>query len=88
MEGRILIKISKQNCEPCKRVETICTELKEDFEGFRYIELDYDMDDVSKYNVKKVPLFVLIENERELDRIESSNPETIYLWFSKLMMIF
>jgi len=88
MESRVLIKISKENCEPCKKVETICSELKENFEGFRYIELDYDKDDVSKYNVKRVPLFILMDNERELDRIESSNPGTIYSWFSKFMMIF
>lgn len=88
---KTLIYVSKKGCVPCTKVSTVGQALEEDFgDSFVLNKLDYDenKDAVASLQVDKVPLFILTEDSGEISRIQSSNPETVYQWFSKNMMIF
>jgi thioredoxin-like negative regulator of GroEL len=58
-------------CQPCKRTRPIVEELNRDQSeaGFQIIDVDDNAELVKSFDIKSIPTFILIENEREIGRI-------------------
>lgn len=63
-----LIRISAIWCPACIIMRPKIEEIIKKY-NFESIELDYDIDDVLKYNVDILPVFILEDNNKELVRI-------------------
>ena len=65
-----LIRISSSWCTSCIITYPIWNELKEKYPNFEYEELDYDMNDISNYNVGEILPVIIIQNDnKEIARI-------------------
>jgi thioredoxin 1 len=56
-------------CQPCKKVKPIVEDLKKEGFQFQIIDADYEQLLVKRFQVKSIPTFILIENEKEINRI-------------------
>lgn len=65
-----LIRISSAWCTSCIITYPIWNEIKEKYSNIEYEELDYDMNDVSNYNVGEIlPVIILEKDNKEIARI-------------------
>lgn len=66
-----LIRISTIWCTSCIVTFKAWNEIKEEYPDFKYEELDYDTDDIKKYNIGTIiPVIVILdENDQEITRI-------------------
>ena len=58
-------------CQPCKRTRPIVEELNREqtVAIFRIIDVDDTFELARKFEVKSVPTFILIDDQKEIDRI-------------------
>jgi len=56
-------------CGPCKKTRPIVEDLKKEGFQFQIIDADYEQLLVKRFQVKSIPTFILIENEKEIDRM-------------------
>lgn len=56
-------------CGPCKKVKPIVEDMKKEGFQFQIIDADYEQLLVKRFEVKSVPTFILIEDNKEVDRI-------------------
>ena len=60
-------------CSPCKRVRPIAEELDRDgIIKFQYIDADDNGDLCRKFEIKAVPTFILMEDGKEIRRINGA----------------
>lgn len=65
-----LIRISSMWCTSCIITYPIWNEIKTKYQNIEYKELDYDMDDVSNYNIGEIlPVIIIEKNNNEVTRI-------------------
>lgn len=65
-----IIKISSFACPSCIIMNKVINKLKEKYEKLIITELDYDFDDVEKYNVGKIlPVNIILKDGVEISRI-------------------
>lgn len=65
-----LIRISAIWCTSCILTYKYFNEIKEKYPFLEYEELDYDIDDIEKYNVGNIlPVLILMRDDKELTRI-------------------
>jgi len=65
-------------CGPCKMMEPIFEELKEEYEGkveFESIDVEEKGSLASKYQVMSIPTFVILEDGEEVDRRLGAMPK-------------
>jgi thiol-disulfide isomerase/thioredoxin len=56
-------------CGPCKKTRPVVEDLKKEGFQFQIIDADYEQLLVKRFQVKSIPTFILIENEKEINRI-------------------
>ena len=65
-----LVRISSSWCVSCIVMNKIWRELQEKYPEYEYIEYDYDIDDVSEYNVGNIlPVIIIYKENKEIKRI-------------------
>ncbi len=65
-----LVRISSSWCVSCIVMNKIWRELQEKYPEYEYIEYDYDIDDVSEYNVGNIlPVIIIYKDNKEIKRI-------------------
>jgi thioredoxin 1 len=71
---RTIYYFTAEWCQPCKKTRPIVEELNRDqmVAGFQIIDVDYNPDLVSAFNVKSVPTFIRFDNGIENARITGS----------------
>jgi thioredoxin 1 len=70
---RHILYFTAEWCNPCKRVRPIAEELDRDnVIKFQFIDADDNADLCRKFEIKAVPTFVLIENGKEVRRINGA----------------
>jgi thioredoxin 1 len=70
---RHILYFTAEWCNPCKRVRPIAEELDRDnVIKFQFIDADDNVDLCRKFEIKAVPTFVLIENGKEVRRINGA----------------
>lgn len=64
-----IIKINSLGCPSCILMNSVFNKLKDKY-SFEVEELDYDFDDIDKYNIGKIlPVFIFYENDIEINRL-------------------
>ena len=64
-----IIKISAIWCSSCIIMKSRFNEIIKD-KNIELISLDYDMDDIKKYNVGEIlPVYIKMVNDKEVDRL-------------------
>ena len=60
-------------CNPCKRTKPIAEELDRDgIIKFQFIDADENADLCKKFEIKAIPTFVLIEDGKEINRMNGA----------------
>ena len=63
-------------CQPCKMVGPVVDKLKEEGYNIKKIDIEVDRDSVDKYGVMSIPTFILVENDKEVERFTGVQTET------------
>lgn len=66
-------------CSPCKAMEPIFEEVKEEYKGkveFKAIDVDQNNERAREYGVMSIPTYIIINDEKEVDRIIGARPKS------------
>ena len=70
---RHILYFTAEWCNPCKRVRPIAEELDRDnVIKFQFIDADDNNDLCRKFDIKSIPTFILIEDGKEVRRINGA----------------
>lgn len=65
-----LIRISAIWCTSCILTYNDFKQIKEEYPNLEYEELDYDIDDIEKYDPKDIlPVIIILKDNKEVARI-------------------
>jgi len=65
-----LLRISAVWCTSCILTTSDFNKIKENYKNLEYEELDYDTDDIEKYNVgDTLPVIIIFKDNKEVDRV-------------------
>ena len=65
-----IVRISAIWCTSCILTTKDFNQLKEKYSDFEYVELDYDTDDIDKYNPGDIlPVIIVFKDNKEVGRI-------------------
>jgi thioredoxin 1 len=70
LEDCTILDFSAEWCPPCRRLKPIIEELKEEYKGinFHQVDIDKERDLAEEFNIEVVPTLVFIFKEKELNR--------------------
>ena len=64
-----IVKISSLGCPSCIIMNKVFNKIKEEY-SFELEELDYDFDDIKKYNAgNKMPVYIFYDGDHEIGRL-------------------
>lgn len=64
-----VIKINSLGCPSCIIMNNVFNKIKNEY-SFEFEELDFDFDDIEKYNVGKIlPVFIFMKDDKEINRL-------------------
>lgn len=70
------VRISSTWCVSCIIMNKLWKKLKDTYNDFEYVELDYDMDDIDEYNVGEIlPVVIIYKDDIEVKRIIGEKSE-------------
>ncbi len=70
-----VVKISSLGCPSCIIMNKVFNRIKEKY-SFDLEELDYDFDDIEKYNAGKImPVFIFYKDNKEIGRLCGEHKE-------------
>ncbi|RJR26908.1 thioredoxin [candidate division WWE3 bacterium] len=67
-------------CGPCKIMEPIFEELEKEYQGkvtFKRVDVETDADSAGRFNVLSIPTFVILKEDKEIDRKVGAMPKEI-----------
>jgi len=71
-------------CGPCKVMSPIFEEIEKDYVGqieFQKVDVESESDLASKFGVMSIPTFVLVKDDKEIDRKVGAMPkEMLKMW--------
>jgi thioredoxin-like negative regulator of GroEL len=69
-------------CNPCQRTRPIAEELKsEGVIDFTFIDADSELELVQKFGIKSIPTYILLEDGREVKRMNGAKTREQFLEF-------
>ena len=69
-------------CNPCQRTKPIAEELKRDgVIDFQFIDADSEMELVKRFEIKSIPTYILIEDGKEIKRMNGAKTRDQFLEF-------
>ena len=69
-------------CNPCQRTKPVAEELKRDgVIDFMFIDADSETDLVQKFDVKSIPTYILLEDGKEIKRMNGAKTKEQFLEF-------
>jgi len=69
-------------CNPCQRTKPIAEELKRDgLIDFQFIDADSEMQLIKKFEIKSIPTYILIEDGKEVKRMNGAKTRDQFLEF-------
>jgi thiol-disulfide isomerase/thioredoxin len=70
---RHLLYFTADWCHPCKRTRPVVEDLNRDgVIKVQFIDVDTEVDLVATYEIKSVPTFILIEDNKEIKRMNGA----------------
>jgi len=66
-----ILKFKALWCEPCKKLQPVLDNIKNEYQDWSVISIDIDKDIElrSRYNIKSVPTLVFLQDGKEVDRV-------------------
>lgn len=72
-------------CNPCQRTKPIAEELKRDgLVDFVFVDADTEVELLEKFGIKSVPTYILLEDGREVKRMNGAKTREDFLKFINL----
>ena len=69
-------------CNPCQRTRPITDELKrEGLVDFLYVDVDTELKLAEKFGIKSIPTYILIEDGKEIKRMNGAKTRQEFLDF-------
>jgi thiol-disulfide isomerase/thioredoxin len=69
-------------CNPCQRTRPVAEELKRDgVIDFMFIDADTELELLTKFGVKSIPTYILLEDGREVKRMNGAKTKQDFLDF-------
>jgi thiol-disulfide isomerase/thioredoxin len=69
-------------CNPCQRTRPIAEELQKDgFIDFIFVDADTEIELLEKFGIRSVPTYVLLEDGREVKRMNGAKTRQEFLDF-------
>jgi thiol-disulfide isomerase/thioredoxin len=69
-------------CNPCQRTRPVAEELKRDgLVDFIFVDADTEIELLEKFGIKSVPTYVLLEDGREVKRMNGAKTRQEFLDF-------
>lgn len=65
-------------CGPCIAMKPVFEEVEKQFEGkvtFKKVNVDSDPSEAQKYGIMSIPTFVIVKDEKEVDRRMGAMPK-------------
>ena len=79
---RHVLYFTAEWCHPCARTKPVAEELKRDgIIDFQFIDADSEMELVKRFEVKAIPTYVLIEDGKEIKRMNGAKTRAQFLEF-------
>ena len=70
---RHILYFTAEWCNPCQRTRPIVEDLDRDgFIKFQFIDADENVDICKKFEIKSIPTFILIEDGKEIRRMNGA----------------
>lgn len=71
-------------CNPCQRTRPIAEDLKRDgLIDFKFIDVDSEFELTKHFEIKSVPTYILIEDGKEVKRMNGAKTKDQFLEFVK-----
>ncbi len=68
-----IVKIGSMTCTSCIIMNNVMNKIKNNY-SIETEELDYDFDDIEKYNVGKIlPIIIFYDGDKEIKRLEGEH---------------
>ncbi len=68
-----IVKIGSMTCTSCIIMNNVMNKIKNNY-SLEVEELDYDFDDIEKYNVGKIlPIIIFYDGDKEIKRLEGEH---------------
>ena len=81
---RHVLYFTAEWCNPCQRTMPVAEELKrEGLVDFLFIDADTELDMLENFGIKSVPTFILIEDGKEINRMNGTKTREQFLDFVK-----
>lgn len=82
LSGKCLIEISGEGCDACFAVMPNCAQVAKDFDlKFVKINIQDNPEVVEKFEIRKIPSIVLVEDGKEIAKCAGFQPlEILELW--------
>lgn len=69
-------------CNPCARTKPVAEELKRDgIIDFLFVDADIELELLEKFGVKSIPTYILLEDGREVKRMNGAKTRQDFLDF-------
>ena len=69
-------------CNPCQRTRPVAEELKRDgLIDFIFVDADTEIELIEKFGIKSVPTYILLEDGREVKRMNGAKTREDFLEF-------
>lgn len=70
-QGLCAIKFTATWCGPCKNMNPIVDKLESEFKNVKFFSVDVDdaLDMVQKYQIKSLPILLILKDGQEINRI-------------------
>jgi thiol-disulfide isomerase/thioredoxin len=81
---RHVLYFTAEWCNPCQRTMPVAEELKrEGLVDFLFIDADTELEMLENFGIKSVPTFILIEDGKEIGRMNGTKTREQFLDFVK-----
>jgi thiol-disulfide isomerase/thioredoxin len=81
-----LIKIGSESCNPCKILEEDFGEVIEQYPSLLVEKFHTNEQVIQEYSVKKIPLLILLKNDKEVSRLQTGDITKVLDWLSIRLM--
>jgi thioredoxin 1 len=79
---RDVLYFTAEWCNPCQRTKPVAEELhNEGLINFTFIDADEEIELVNKFEIKAIPTYILIEDGREVKRMNGAKTRNDFLGF-------
>lgn len=75
-----VIKFGSEWCQPCKTVNPVFKELKEEYPDVEFVsvDIDEDVDMTNDYSIRNIPTVIFEKDGEAIDKLSGARPKSTY----------